>query len=81
MSMAPVSISIIVPVYNTEKYLAACLDSILAQDIPYLDVIAVTNCRQNSGATSRTMSASHTGSSYAPPRRLHEDATARLIYR
>ena len=26
--------SVVVPVYNTEKYLGACLDSILAQDSP-----------------------------------------------
>lgn len=28
-------LSFIVPVYNTEKYLAECLDSLLEQDIPY----------------------------------------------
>lgn len=30
-------LSFIVPVYNTEKYLAECLDSLLTQDIPYDD--------------------------------------------
>ena len=30
-------LSFIVPVYNTEKYLAECLDSLLEQDIPWED--------------------------------------------
>ena len=30
-------LSFIVPVYNTEKYLEECLDSLLTQDIPYDD--------------------------------------------
>lgn len=30
-------LSMIIPVYNTEKYLAECLDSCLAQDFPYDD--------------------------------------------
>lgn len=34
-------VSIIVPVYKTEKYLASCMDSILHQDYPNLEVILV----------------------------------------
>ena len=30
-------LSMIIPVYNTEKYLAECLDSCLSQDLPYDD--------------------------------------------
>lgn len=44
-------ISFIVPVYNTEKYLNACLDSLLAQDISLDDyeIICV-----NDGSTDRS---------------------------
>lgn len=34
-------VSIIIPVYKTEKYLAACMDSVLQQDYPNLEVILV----------------------------------------
>lgn len=34
-------ISVIVPVYNVEKYLARCVDSILAQTYRNLEVILV----------------------------------------
>ena len=35
--MERIAISVIVPIYNTKRFLAECLDSILAQDItlPY----------------------------------------------
>ena len=36
--------SIIVPVYGAEKYLAQCLDSLLAQDYPEYDIILVDDC-------------------------------------
>ena len=34
-------ISVIVPVYKVEQYLAACVDSILAQTYPHIEVILV----------------------------------------
>lgn len=34
-------ISCIIPVYNAEKYLARCLESVLAQDYPYLEIILI----------------------------------------
>ena len=34
-------LSIVIPVYNAEKYLACCLDSILAQDYSDYEVILV----------------------------------------
>ena len=36
-------ISIIVPVYNTEKYIECCLDSIMKQDYPNFEVILVND--------------------------------------
>lgn len=36
-------ISVIVPVFNTERYLAACLDSILAQSYQNLEIIVVND--------------------------------------
>ena len=38
------TISIIMPVYNAEKWLPRCFDSILAQDIKDFEVIAVNDC-------------------------------------
>ena len=40
--MAP-DISILVPVYNTAKYLPACLDSVLSQSMPDFEIIAVND--------------------------------------
>ena len=34
-------ISVIVPVYNTGKYLRRCVESIVAQDYPYIEIILV----------------------------------------
>ena len=45
----PVEISVIVPVFNVEAYLAQCLDSILAQDHPSYEIIVV-----NDGSTDRS---------------------------
>lgn len=37
-------LSIIIPVYNTEKYLAACLDSVVGQSWKNLEVLIVDDC-------------------------------------
>ena len=34
-------VSIIVPVYNTEKYLAQCLDSIINQSLKDIEILCV----------------------------------------
>lgn len=37
-------ISVVIPVYNTENYLRRCLDSIIAQTYPNLEIIIVNDC-------------------------------------
>lgn len=39
--MEKIKISIIIPVYNVEKYLRECLDSILAQTFQNFEIICV----------------------------------------
>jgi len=41
MNLKTIRISIIIPVYNAEKYLRQCIDSVLSQDLTDLEVIAV----------------------------------------
>ena len=43
-------LSIVVPVYNVENYLAACLDSLIYPDIPYYEIIVV-----NDGSTDNSL--------------------------
>lgn len=42
--MNNVKISVIVPVYNTEKYLRRCLDSIVNQSFKDIEIIVVNDC-------------------------------------
>jgi hypothetical protein len=44
-----ISVSVIVPVYNVEKYIIQCLDSLLRQDLTSLEIIVV-----NDGSTDKT---------------------------
>ena len=37
-------VSVIVPVYNIEKYLSKCLDSLLAQTLADIEIICVNDC-------------------------------------
>jgi len=43
-------ISVIVPVYNVEKYLKKCLDSILNQSFKSLEIIAINDCSTDNSA-------------------------------
>lgn len=47
--MKPV-ISVIVPVYNTEKYLPECLDSILNQSFNNFEIIVINDCTPDNSA-------------------------------
>lgn len=38
------AISVVIPMYNTEKYIGACLTSLLAQTFPNFEVIVVDDC-------------------------------------
>lgn len=40
-------ISIIVPIYNVEKYIKSCIDSIIQQDYPNIECIFVNDCTQD----------------------------------
>lgn len=42
--MDKIKISVIVPVYNVEKYLRKCLDSIISQNLREIEIIIVNDC-------------------------------------
>lgn len=48
--MVKTLVSVIIPCYNAEKYLVDCLDSVLQQDWPHLEVICI-----NDGSTDNTL--------------------------
>ena len=45
------AVSIIIPMYNAEKYIGACLDSILAQTFTDFEVIVVDDCSTDNSRT------------------------------
>lgn len=47
LEVAVVQISVIVPVYNVEKYLAECLDSVLMQDFDDYEILCVEDKSQD----------------------------------
>lgn len=34
-------LTVVIPVYNVEDYLAACLDSVISQSYPHLEIVVV----------------------------------------
>ena len=46
--MKTICISIIIPVYNAEKWLGSCLDSIIAQDLENIEIICVDDSSTDS---------------------------------
>lgn len=50
MEIPPHIVSVIIPVYNTAKYLPQCLDSVIAQTYPSIEIICV-----NDGSTDNSL--------------------------
>ncbi len=48
--LAP-AISVVIPMYNAEKYIGACLESLLAQTFKDFEVIVVDDCSTDNSAT------------------------------
>ena len=48
--MDDIKVSVVVPVYNTSKYLRECLDSILGQSMRAIEVVCV-----NDGSTDESL--------------------------
>ena len=44
-------ISIIVPVYNAEKYIEKCLNSLLAQTYPNIEILCTNDCSTDNSAS------------------------------
>lgn len=42
--MTPPSVSVVIPVYNTEKYLSACLNSVVNQILGNIEIILIDDC-------------------------------------
>lgn len=39
-----VKVSVIIPVYNAEKYLEKCLDSVINQTLKEIEIICIDDC-------------------------------------
>ncbi len=47
-----IKVSVIVPVYKVERYLAVCLDSLMAQSMQSIEILLVDDDRRMSAAGS-----------------------------
>jgi len=46
--MGQIDISVIIPVYNVEKYLAECLESVISQDMGNIELVCVNDGSKDS---------------------------------
>lgn len=44
------NISVVIPLYNTEKFIRQCVDSVLAQTLTNIEVIIVNDCSTDNGS-------------------------------
>ena len=65
-----IRVSVIVPVYNAERYLRRCLDSILQQSLEKIEILAVDDGSKDHSADidrkSTRLNSSHPSSSRMP---------------
>ena len=50
MSSSKIEVSVIIPVYNVERYLPQCLDSILNQTLKEIEIVCI-----NDGSTDKSL--------------------------
>ncbi len=50
MTSSMPKVSVIIPVYNAEKYLRRCLDSVCSQTLQDIEIICIDDCSQDSSA-------------------------------
>ena len=46
-----ISVSVIIPVYNVEEYLAECMDSVFSQSLENLEIICVNDCSTDNSSS------------------------------
>ena len=45
--MKKIQISVIIPVYNTEKYLERCINSVVSQNFRDIEIIIINDCSED----------------------------------
>ena len=59
------TISVIIPVYNAEPYLEKCINSVVSQTYPNIEIIMVNDCStDNSDAICKKAQAEHSNIKY-----------------